>query len=198
MKCRIEVRACSITETGAAVVVNASNDSALLGGGVSRALFVESGGHVLQDEMRKKLEEDFDGALEEGDCMVTSAGTSTKMRHLLHVPAVDYRGTRARPSASRVEGTVTSPERVKVCTEAALRAASDIATKEGKPVSLAFPLLGAGAGGLAVAVVCRSMVDGIRDFFAASPDAPIERIVFAVPEPDRFDVCSQLVSAAFA
>ena len=194
---RIEVRACSITETGAAAVVNASNDSADLGGGVSRALSKECGGRVLQDEMKQKLVDDFDGALDEGDCMVTSAGTSTKIRHLLHVPAVDYRGTKARLGASGVERTVTSPERIQACAEAALRAAADIAKEEGVAVSVAFPLLGAGAGGVPVVAVCHSMIAGLRDFFAESPEAAIDLVVFAVPEPDRFEVCARLVHNAF-
>lgn len=197
MKRRIEVRACSITDTGAAAVVNASNDAADLGGGVSRALSNECGGSVLQREMKQKLEDDFDGVLDEGDCMVTSAGTSTKIRHLLHVPAVDYRGTRARLGAAGVERTVTSPARIQACTEAALRAAADIAKEEGKPISVAFPLLGAGAGGVPVADVCHAMIAGLRDFFGESPDAAIDLVVFAVPEPDRFGVCSRLVNVAF-
>lgn len=197
MKRRIEVCACSITETGADAVVNASNDTARLGGGVSRALFDECGGPLLQQEMNQKLEDDFDGVLEEGDCMVTSAGTSAKIRHLLHVPAVDYSGTRARLGASGVERTVTSPERIQACTEAALRAAADIAKEEGKPISVAFPLLGGGAGGIPGGVVCRSMIAGLRDFFVESPEAGIDLVVFAVPEPDRFEVCSRLVTAAF-
>lgn len=197
MERRIEVRACSITDTGLAVVVNASNDSARLGGGVSRALFEECGGSVLQTEMSQKLEDDFDGVLDKGDCMVTSAGTSAKIRHLLHVPAVDYRGTRARLSASGVERTVTSPERIQACAEAALRAAADLAKEEGVALSVAFPLLGAGAGGVPVVAVCHSMIDGLRDFFAESPEAAIDLVVFAVPEPDRFAVCSRLVKAAF-
>ncbi len=194
---RIEVRACSITETGAAVVVNASNDTARLGGGVSRALFNECGGPALQAEMNQKLEDDFDGVLNEGDCMVTSAGSSSTIRHLLHVPAVDYSGTRARLGASGVERTVTSPERIQACAEAALRAAAEIAKGEGNPISVAFPLMGAGAGGLPVVVVCRSMIAGLRDFFAESPTAAVDLVVFAVPEPDRFEVCSRLVKAAF-
>jgi O-acetyl-ADP-ribose deacetylase (regulator of RNase III) len=195
---RIEVRACSITETGAAVVVNASNDTARLGGGVSRALFNECGGPALQAEMNQKLEDDFDGVLDEGDCLITSAGTSTKIRHLLHVPAVDYSGTRARLGASGVERSVTSPARIQASTEAALRAAADIAKEEGTVVSIAFPLLGAGAGGVPVVAVCHSMIAGLRDFFAESPEAGIDLVVFAVPEPDRFEVCSRLVKAAFA
>ena len=147
--------------------------------------------------MNEKLEDDFDGVLDEGDCMITSAGTSSKMRHLLHVPAVDYRGTRARLGASGVERTVTSPERIQACVEAALRAAADIAKEEGKPISVAFPLLGGGAGGIPVIVVCRSMIAGLREFFAESPDAAIDLVVFTVPEADRFEVCSRLVVSAF-
>lgn len=190
------VRACSITETGADFIVNASNDAATLGGGVSRALFNECGGDVLQREMKQKLEEELDGVLDEGDCLVTSSGTSKKFRHLLHVPAVDYRGPRARLGSAGVEKTVTSPERIQACTEAALRAAAEIATNEGRTVSVAFPLLGAGAGGLPVAVVCHSMIAGLRDFFAEAPEAAIGQVVLAVPEPERFVVCSRLVSAA--
>lgn len=198
MKRRIEVRACSITETGAALVVNASNDSATLGGGVSRALYNECGGDVLQREMKQKLEDEFDGTLDEGDCLVTSAGSSKKFRFVLHVPAVDYRGPRAQLGARSVEKTVTSSELIQACTEAALRSAADIGASEGAPISVSFPLLGAGAGGQPVPVVCRAMIDGLRSFFSESPEAAIAEVVFAVPEPDRFEVCSRLVKAAFA
>lgn len=193
----VAVHACSIIEAGTTCVVNASNDSATLGGGVSRALFEECGGSELQDEMRAKLEEEFDGVLDEGDCLVTSAGSSTKFRFVLHVPAVDYRGTRARAGAAGIEKTVTSPDRVQACTEAALRAARDIAIQEDGPISVAFPLLGAGSGGLPVATVCQSMIAGLRSFFAEAPEAAIDHVVFAVPEPDRFALCERLVTAAF-
>lgn len=197
MKRRIEVRAVSITATGAQIVVNASNDSATLGGGVSRALFDECGGNVLQREMKAKLDDEFDGVLDEGDCLTTSAGTSTKIRHLLHVPAVDYRGTRAKIGTAGVERSVTSPDRIQTCTQAALKAASDLAEAEGNAVSLAFPLLGAGAGGLLVPDVFRAMIAGLRSFFVETPEAAITLVVFAVPEPDRFAVCSRLVLSAF-
>jgi O-acetyl-ADP-ribose deacetylase (regulator of RNase III) len=196
MKRRIEVRASSITEAGVDLVVNASNDSATLGGGVSRAIFDECGGEVLQREMKRKLDDELDGVLDEGDCLVTSAGTSTRLRCVLHVAAVDYRGPRARLSAGGVEKTVTSAERIQACTEAALGAASAVADREARKVSVAFPLLGAGAGGLPVAVVCRSMIAGLRAFFAEQPEAGIELVVFAVPEPDRFSLCERLVASA--
>jgi hypothetical protein len=41
------------------------------------------------------------------------------------------------------------------------------------------------------------MIAGLRDFFSESPDAAIELVVFAVPEADRFGVCSRLVTSAF-
>lgn len=196
MKRSIEARQCSIIEAGTDCVVNASNDSATLGGGVSRALFDECGGRVLQEEMKTKLQEEHDGLLEEGDCLVTSAGTSTRVRFILHVPAVDYRGTRAR-LGDDVERTVTSPERVQACVEAALRAAAELAAREG-PLSVAFPLLGAGAGGLPVATVCQAMISGLRSFFHERSDAPVSSVVFAVPEPDRYAVCARLLKSAFA
>lgn len=98
---------------------------------------------------------------------------------------------------SGVERTVTSPGRIQACTEAAIRAAASIGKEEGKRMSLAFPLLGAGAGGPHVSVVCRSMIAGLRDFFANSPDAAIDLVVIAVPEADRFELCARLVAAAF-
>lgn len=195
MKRVIEARQCSIIEAGTDCVVNASNDSATLGGGVSRAFFEECGGRVLQEEMKTKLEEELDGVLEEGDCLVTSAGTSTRFRFVLHVPAVDYRGTRARLGAG-VERTVTSAERVRACVEAALGAAATLALREGL-LSVAFPLLGAGAGGLPVATVCQAMIAGMRTFFHEQPDAPLNAIVFVVPEPDRHAVCARLLKSAF-
>lgn len=196
MRRSVVVLPCSITETGAEIVVNASNEKATLGSGVSGALSRECGGRVLQDEMKEKLE-DLGGSLDEGDCLVTSAGTSTKFRHVLHVPAVDYRGPRAREARHGVERTVTSPERIRACVEAALAAAASVASDEDRDLALAFPLLGAGAGGLPPETVCRVMIAGLRGFFTETPDARIARVVFAVPEPDRFATCKRLVEAAF-
>ena len=132
----IEVLPCSIIDTGADAVVNASNPDAVLGGGVSRALFNECGGEVLQKEMREKLDDEFDGELGPEDCLLTSAGTSKKIRFVLHVPSVDYRDP-GTSSAARVASSA----------EAALTRAVLLAEKVG-PITVALPLLGAGSGGL--------------------------------------------------
>jgi hypothetical protein len=38
------------------------------------------------------------------------------------------------------------------------------------------------------------MVDGMRRFFKEEPEAPVTRVVFAVPEPDKFAVARRNVS----
>jgi O-acetyl-ADP-ribose deacetylase (regulator of RNase III) len=166
----VEVVACSITDTGCDAVVNASNPDAVLGGGVSRALFDECGGAVLQREMKEKLEAEFDDELGPEDCLVTTGGTSAKVRFVLHVASVDY----------RTQDT-TSSERVAAAAEAALRRAIDVATPEA-PLSVAFPLLGAGSGGLSPGLSLKAMVDGMRRVFREDPSAPVSRVVFAVPD----------------
>lgn len=42
------------------------------------------------------------------------------------------------------------------------------------------------------------MIAGLREFFAESPQAGIELVVFAVPEPDRFGLCDRLVASAMS
>ena len=37
-------------------------------------------------------------------------------------------------------------------------------------------------------VSLKAMVDGMRRVFREQPDAPVTRVVFAVPEPDRYEV----------
>jgi O-acetyl-ADP-ribose deacetylase (regulator of RNase III) len=190
MRRSVVVKLCSIVDAGTLAVVNASNPDAALGGGVSSALFDECGGSVLQSEMREKLEQDHDGVLEEDDCMVTSGGSSTRIRYVLHVASVDYRGVRARVGAGgTAEHSVTSAARVTTATTAALRAAALLPEPGG--MSVTFPLLGAGSGGLGPAASLTAMVLGMRAFFREEPDAGITEIVFAVPEPDRFQTCQR-------
>lgn len=185
----IDVLKCSIVDAGTTCIVNASNSSAALGSGVSGAIRDECGGAEFQREITEQLDNDLDGVLEEGDCLVTSSGTSTRFKVVLHVQAVDYRGIRGAP--------VTSLEKIQMATVAALREASGLAETGQDGVSVAFPLLGAGAGGLGAAASVRAMVGGLKEFFGDEPDAPIARIVFAVPEDDKHALCERLVRSLF-
>jgi len=175
----IRVEQCSLLDAGCDIVVNASNPAAALGGGVSRAIFEACGGLVMQEEMRHRLEEELDGELGPGDCLVTSGGTSKRLRHVLHVASVDY-GTGGK-------GLTSTAERVTLAMEAALARAAELGTV-GAPARLAFPLLAAGHGGLSAGVSLKAMVDGMKRFFHESAEAPIGTIVFAVPESDKYEL----------
>lgn len=189
----VEVKSCSIVEGGTTCVVNASNESATLGGGVSRALREECG-PALQAEMKERLQDGFGGCLEEGDCMVTGAGASERFRFVLHVPSVDYRGPKAvLDQAGRPTRNVTGVDRVRACTEAALQEAARIADDEQGDVSVTFPLLGAGSGGLSVEAVARTMRGALIDFFSERPTARITRIVIAVPESHHLSLVTRLI-----
>jgi O-acetyl-ADP-ribose deacetylase (regulator of RNase III) len=173
------VERCSLLDAGCEVVVNASNPVAALGSGVSRAIFEECGGKVLQEEVRTKLGEEFGGTLGLGDCLVTSGGASTRLRHVLHVASVDY--------GAEGEGPVTSAARVTKCTQAALERAAELGTLD-TPARLAFPLLAAGHGGLGAGTSLEAMVGGMKAFFRKHPDAPIAAVIFAVPEVDKYEL----------
>ena len=177
MKRDIRVEQGSLLDAGCDIVVNASTPAAALGSGVSRAIFDECGGLAMQTEMRERLEEDLDGKLGPGDCLVTSGGTSKRLRHVLHVASVDY--------ASGGKGLTSTPQRVTEATAAALERAGELGTVEA-PLRLAFPLLAGGHGGLSVGVSLMAMVDGMKRFFHQNPEAAVGTIVFAVPEPDKY------------
>lgn len=196
----IEVRSCSITDAKCDVVVNPSNERARLGGGVSRALFDACGGAVLQDAMDRAMEANFpDGFLDEGDYIVTTAGTSRKMHHIIHVPAVDHRVRRKLLPDGSVDAAVTSPERIRVCTEVAVAAAADDACLIQSPISLALPLMGAGAGGLPPHVACEAMIAGIKAGLAPLSEVSsyFYKVVVAVPEPERRALVSRVFASAF-
>ncbi len=168
---------------GAHGVVNASNPSVALGSGVSGALREACGGAAFQRELRERLEEDFDAQLEPDDCLVTSAGTSTAFRWVLHVPAVDY-GKRDPET-----GGPSGPRRVRSCVRAFLDAAASLAMENdlrGQFI-LATPLLGAGAGGLGPVVSVDAMMRAVLEHLrASSPEQrdALAMLVFVVLRPE--------------
>lgn len=169
----------SITEPalGADAIVNASNPAVALGSGVSGAIREACGGAVYQRELREALEEEFDGELEAGDCLVTGPGTSTAFRWVLHVPAVDF----GRPDPET--GGITGPTRVKACFRSALERTLELARSVDGGLVMGTPVLGAGVGGLGVVVALDAMMAALRAFGAAL--APTDRgtirtVVFAV------------------
>jgi hypothetical protein len=77
-------------DVGAHAIINASNPDLRLGGGVSGAIR-DACGVTFQREIRERWEEQYDQPLEPDDCLVTSAGSASWLRCVLHVAAVDHR-----------------------------------------------------------------------------------------------------------
>lgn len=146
---------------------------------MSGAIREACGGPAFQREVRERLEEEFGEPLQPGDCLVTSASSSTSFRWVLHVPSVDYR------RADVETGGPTEPSRVRACFRAALTESSSLARTyalTGQFV-LATPLLGAGHGGLGPVVALDVLMGALADHLHESPAEECEvlaRIVFSV------------------
>jgi O-acetyl-ADP-ribose deacetylase (regulator of RNase III) len=175
---------------GAHAVVNASNPSVGLGSGVSGAIREACGGAAFQRECREALDDQFGDELGPDDCLVTSGGTSTAFRWVLHVPSVDYRHRDVQTGGS------TGPDRIRRCVRAAVAAAVELAGSENLPGQfvLATPLLGAGHGGLGAIASLDAMMSGLKDALASlepSQRAALARIVICVLSPNEARLVTQ-------
>jgi O-acetyl-ADP-ribose deacetylase (regulator of RNase III) len=112
-----------ITEFKGDAIVNPANKYLVMGGGVAGAI-KKKGGVEIEREARKYA------PIEIGEAVVTSAGR-LKCKAVIHAPTVDSPGGRS------------TRDYVYKATLAALRVARERGFK-----SIAFPLMGAGVGGL--------------------------------------------------
>jgi O-acetyl-ADP-ribose deacetylase (regulator of RNase III) len=112
-----------ITEFTGDAIVNPANKYLVMGGGVAGAI-KKRGGVGIEHEARKYA------PIEIGEAVVTSAGR-LKCKAVIHAPTVDSPGGRS------------TRDYVYKATLAALRVARERGFK-----SIAFPLMGAGVGGL--------------------------------------------------
>ena len=112
-----------ITEFKGDAIVNPANKYLVMGGGVAGAI-KKKGGVGIEREARKYA------PIEIGEAVVTSAGR-LKCKAVIHAPTVDSPGGRS------------TRDYVYKATLAALRVARERGFK-----SIAFPLMGAGVGGL--------------------------------------------------
>lgn len=169
---------------GAHAILNASNPDLGLGSGVSGAIREACGGAAFQQEVRARLEEEFDAPLELDDCLSTGAGTADAFQWVLHVAAVNYRVRDPETGGS------SGPERVFRCTRAALSEAGYLAEQHGLvgELVLAVPLLGAGHGGLSEVASADAMMRALR---TSADDTAVAEVRFAVLKPETLRLLSQ-------
>jgi O-acetyl-ADP-ribose deacetylase (regulator of RNase III) len=182
MPLKIEAIIASITSpsVGTHAIVNASNPEVSLGGGVSRAIR-EACGPNFQKELRELLDDEFDGHLEAGDCLVSGPGTRGAFRWILHVPAVDY--GKKDPQT----GGPSGPKRVWDCMLSVLDEAVCLARESGLTGQfvLATPALGAGSGGLGTVASLDAMMGATVDWMLGHPAERevLSRVIFTVLDP---------------
>ncbi len=128
-----------ITEFPGDAVVNPANTLGVMGGGVALAIKTK-GGEIIEQEARRRA------PIPIGSAVVTTAG-KLKCKAVIHAPTVE------RP------GGASSPEYVYKATRAAVEAAILSGFK-----SIAFPLMGAGVGGLSPRESLKSMLMALREF----------------------------------
>lgn len=136
-------------------IVNPANTLMIMGGGVALALKIK-GGSEIEEEARKHAPVPI------GEAAVTSAG-KLKARYVIHAPTVERPAGRA------------SPESVYKATIAVLGKIRELGLKK-----VAFPLMGAGVGGLSVEESASSMLRAIGTI-----DRPVEIFIYLRDESFR-------------
>jgi|ECHnycMinimDraft_1075156.scaffolds.fasta_scaffold00033_12 O-acetyl-ADP-ribose deacetylase (regulator of RNase III) len=130
-----------ITEVEADAIVNPANELLIMGGGVAYAIKKRGGDEIEREALSQ-------GPIRIGEAVATSAG-KLKARYVIHSPTV------------KEPGGNTNSDWVKLATNAALNKAREL-----KISSLAFPLMGAGVGGLSIEESIRAMMsvlEGVKD-----------------------------------
>ncbi len=134
----IEVELEDITEVSVDAIVNPANTKLLMGGGVAGAIRREGGEEIEREALKH-------APVPIGEAVVTSAGR-LKCKYVIHAPTVEEP---ASPS---------SFDNVYKATRAALRKVKELNLK-----SIAFPLMGAGVGGLAPEESIEAMTRAIEE-----------------------------------
>lgn len=136
---RIFVEVGDLVEFPGDAIVNPANTLLIMSGGVAGAI-KRKGGEVIEQEARRYA------PIKIGEAVVTSAGR-LKAKYVVHAPTV------VEPGGS------SNPDYVRKATLAALRKCAEVGAK-----TVAFPLMGAGVGGLSIRESVSSMVSALEEF----------------------------------
>jgi len=127
-----------ITESDTDVIVNAANNHLWMGAGVAGAI-KRKGGDIIEKEAVSK------GPIGVGEAVATTSG-ALSVKYIIH-------------AAGMGQDLQTTGEIIAACTAASLRLADELGV-----VSIAFPALGTGVGGLPVDTVARRMLHAAAAF----------------------------------
>ena len=136
---KIVVEIGDLTEFTGDAIVNPANTRLLMGGGVAGVIKRKGGDEIEREAISK-------APCPIGKAVVTGAG-KLKCRYVIHAPTVEEP---ASPS---------DPEKTYLATKAALEEARRLNIR-----SIAFPLMGAGVGGLAPETSIRSMAKAFVEY----------------------------------
>jgi O-acetyl-ADP-ribose deacetylase (regulator of RNase III) len=128
-----------ITEFMGDAIVNPANTLMIMGGGVAGAI-KKRGGLIIEEEAKKHA------PIPIGQAIATTAG-KLRVKYVIHAPTVQYP---ASPSTR---------EYVYQATKAALLKARELGVE-----TIAFPLMGAGVGGLSPEESIEEMLKAIMEF----------------------------------
>ncbi|ABU81621.1 macro domain-containing protein [Ignicoccus hospitalis] len=136
--CEVVLTEGDITEFEGNAIVNAANSLMIMGGGVAGAIKRKGGEEIEREAVEK-------APVPVGEAIATSAG-KLKVKYVIHAPTME------RP-AMRVP-----PENAYLATKAALKVAKELGLKK-----VAFPMMGAGVGGLSVGTAAKEMLKAIKE-----------------------------------
>jgi O-acetyl-ADP-ribose deacetylase (regulator of RNase III) len=162
-----------ITEAEVDAIVNAANAGLSMGTGVAGAM-KRKGGTVIEEEAVRQ------GPIEPGEAVLTVAGNLVAT-HVIHAAALG-------------QDLKTNPERVAAATRSSLALA-----EKHKLLSIAFPALGSGIGGVPPAQSAEAMVSTVVDHVKKG-NTSLQKVLFVLYQDEAFkafsDALRRLAGAA--
>lgn len=157
-----------ITEMKVDAIVNAANNHLWMGAGVAGAI-KRKGGQVVEEEAVRQ------GPIAVGEAVITTGG-ALPARHVIH-------------AAGMGQDLTTDGGKVVAATTNSLRCAS-----ENRLVSIAFPAIGTGVGGLPAGDAARAMLEATQQFLTTE-DTTLRRVVFVLFDERTYEAFCDAIRA---
>lgn len=158
----------SLTEGDSLLLVDASNTNANLGSGVSGAIRVACGSGY-QKYIHGELQKHYQGPMEPGQVLMTSAGQHPTAKWVAHVAVMDYR-------QGFTAASYPSLQRIKACYQNLWLAIENLT--EHNNYSIAMVALGAGTGNVGLRNSVETACQTLTEHLAAHRDTRIGDLTF--------------------